>query len=98
MVKMGWTDADVMCFLHADGVLEFVLEPHEPRTDYMVTSVRLHKANSSHTRLRFWNRGASTGEWLVVHTMDAHLIVARLFAVDPILIARAFENRIPEGG
>jgi hypothetical protein len=61
---------------------EFVVDEEIPRTDLVVSSVRIWKINDAHTGIRFWNRGRGTvNEWSIVATRDALPIVARLFGV-----------------
>lgn len=72
---------------------EFMVDPEIPRTDLLVSSVRICKMNTSHTLIRYWNRGAGTSsEWQVVRTADALAIVARLFGLSLTEFANGVAN------
>lgn len=69
-------------YIEGEEAFELIVDEDGPRTDYPVSSVRLWRADATHTRLRFWNRGASTSSnWIVVRTADALEITARLFGL-----------------
>lgn len=66
----------------ADESWEFVVDSAIPRTDLIVSSVRLYKVSHLITGIKFWNRGAATSEQVIyVATKDALAITARLFGV-----------------
>ena len=69
---------------------EFVVDDTIPRTDLLISSVRIWKINDAHTGIRYWNRGRGTSnEWHIVATRDALAIVARLFGVSLVEFANS---------
>lgn len=67
---------------HGGECWEFIVDDSLPRTDLLISSVRVEKVTEDHSLIRYWNRGRGTsGEWQVVKTSDALAIIARLFGL-----------------
>lgn len=66
-----------------DGWLEYVLDPKLPRSEVLVSSVRV-RTNPAHAHIRVWNRGGSCHSApMVVNAQDADAIVCRLMDLSP---------------